>query len=347
MRASDGPRRSARIARLRYVSDEAVKGISRHGKPGHFFYRRPSGGRVADAVTLRRIRKLAIPPAWTDVWIAPFANAHLAATGRDAKGRKQYRYHPAFAAVRDADKYEHLARFAGSLPTMRRHLKDDLRRPGLPREKILATIVKLLEETLIRVGNEDYARTNKSFGLTTLRNHHVKVKGTELHFLFKGKSGKIWNLSLRDRRVAGVIRSCQELPGQHLFGYRNGDGTVHAVSSTDINDYLRTISGQDISAKDFRTWAGTVQAAEAFNETQEPATRKAVQEVIAAVAARLGNTIAVCRKCYIHPSILAGFLEGRLKLRTVRKRGGLSAIERSVLNYLRGNARERGRSPSP
>ncbi|HEY4075471.1 MAG TPA: hypothetical protein VGM26_00940 [Rhizomicrobium sp.] len=347
IRAPNSPRRSARIARLRYVSDETLKGISRHGKPGHFVYRIPSGTRVADATTLRRIRKLAIPPAWINVWIAPFANAHLAATGRDAKGRKQYRYHPAFAAVRDADKYEHLGRFAESLPALRRRLNADLRRPGLPREKVLATIVKLLEETLIRVGNEDYARTNKSFGLTTLRNRHVKIKGTELHFLFKGKSGKVWNLSLRDRRVASVIRSCQELPGQHLFEYRNGDGTVHAVSSTDINDYLRTISGQDITAKDFRTWAGTVQAAEAFSQIQGPITRKAVQEVVGSVAERLGNTVAVCRKCYIHPSILNGFLEGRLKLRIVRKRGGLSALERSVLNYLRHSAHQNHHDAHP
>ena len=235
MPQSQDPRVSARAAGLRYVSDEALAGITRHGAPGRFHYRRPDGKLVRDKATLKRIQALVIPPAWKRVWIAPIANAHLMATGRDARGRKQYRYHPGFAAVRDADKYAHLSHFAASLPAIRKRLKQDMARPGLPREKVLATIVTLLEGTLIRIGNEDYARDNQSFGLTTLRNRHVKVRGGELRFLFKGKSGKQWSLSVQDRRVARVIRSCQELPGQHHFEYRDAGGAVHAVSSTDVN----------------------------------------------------------------------------------------------------------------
>src|SRR5437868_4950195 len=234
---------AARAAGLCYVSDEALPGITRHGRPGHFHYRQPGGKLVRDRAMLKRIKAMAIPPAWKHVWIAPKANAHLLATGRDARGRKQYRYHPDFAAVRDADKYARVAEFAASLPLLRRRLKRDMARPGLPREKVLATIVSLLERTLIRVGNEDYAQANHSFGLTTLRNKHVRVRGEELRFLFRGKSGKRWSLSLRDRRVARVLRSCQELPGQHLFEYREADGTVRAISSSDVNDYLRQISG--------------------------------------------------------------------------------------------------------
>jgi len=332
--AGDG-KDAARAARLRYVSDEAIPGITRHGRAGKFRYRSPDGKPVKDGATLKRIRALAIPPAWRDVWIAPFPNAHLLATGRDARGRKQYRYHADFAAVRDADKYAHLTEFAASLPALRRRLKRDLRLTGLPREKVLATAVALLEQTLIRVGNEDYARTNNSFGLTTLRNRHVRVKGPELRFLFRGKSGKQWTLSLRDRRVAHVIRSCQELPGQHLFEYRNGDGTVHAVTSSDVNAYLREITGAEISAKDFRTWAGTVKAAIAFQTAPAEAPKK-TRAIIAAVAEELGNTIAVCRKCYVHPRILAALESGHFPLRMPRRgRDGLSAAECAVLAYLR------------
>jgi len=336
MARAHNPRQAARAAGLRYVSDEQLTGITRRGKPDHFTYRTPGGKPVRDKATLKRIRALVIPPAWTDVWIAPFANAHLAATGRDDRGRKQYRYHPDFAAVRDADKYAHLADFAAGLPTLRRQLKRDLRRPGLPREKVLATIVTLLEETLIRIGNEDYARTNHSFGLTTLHNRHVRVKGSALRFLFQGKSGKRWNLSLRDRRVARVIRSCQDLPGQHLFEYRGEDDAVHAVSSSDVNAYLRDMTGRDVSAKDFRTWAGTVKAAMAFRGIAADASKKTVRGVIASVADELGNTVAVCRKCYIHPLVIAGFEAGTLSLRLpAHGRGGLSAAECAVLAYLK------------
>ena len=299
------------------------------GQAGIFILGR-SGKRVRDRATLRRIASLVIPPAWRSVWIAsqypPALN--LAATGRDAKGRKQYRYHPAFADSRDADKYDHLAAFATGLPAIRRRLRADLRRKGSPREKILAAIVTLLEETLIRIGNEDYARTNRSFGLTTLRNRHVHVRGAELRFAFRGKSGKQWDLSIRDRRVARVIRDCQDLPGQHLFEYRNGDGTVHAVTSADVNTYLREISGHDITAKDFRTWAGTVAAASAFAAWRGEPDARAVRTVIGRVAERLGNTVAVCRKCYIHPAVIAAFLGGDFGAR----HGG---SERAVLRFLK------------
>jgi DNA topoisomerase-1 len=328
-------REAAKAVGLRYVSDRQ-RGISRIGTQGHFRYRGPDGKSIKARETLARIKRLVIPPAWTHVWIAPGVDDHLQATGRDARGRKQYRYHADFAQVRDAVKYAHLVEFAEALPDLRRRLKRDLKQQGLPREKILATVVTLLEQTLIRIGNEDYARANKSFGLTTLRNRHVKVKGAEMRFLFKGKSGKQWSLALRDPRVAKVVRSCQELPGQHLFEYRGDDGAVHAVSSSDVNDYLREITGSDITAKDFRTWAGTVKAAMGFREQEGPFTKKAVRAVIAAVAEELGNTVAVCRKCYIHPGVLAGFEAGILRLRVpARGRDGLNPQELAVLGYLK------------
>jgi len=328
-------RDAAASAGLRYVTDRQP-GISRLGNKGHFRYRLPSGKTARDRVLLKRIKDLVIPPAWTRVWISPEPDAHLQATGRDARGRKQYRYHPDFAAVRDSAKYAHLVDFAKALPNLRRRLKRDLRRVGLPRAKILAAIVTLLEETLIRVGNEDYARNNRSFGLTTLRNRHVKVCGGEIAFLFKGKSGKEWSLSLRNKRVAKIIRSCQELPGQHLFEYRGEDESVHGVSSSDVNAYLREISGRDITAKDFRTWAGTVKAAIAFNDFSGAASNKAARAIVAGVAEELGNTIAVCRKCYIHPAIVAGFEDGSLQLRPPRRgRDELSPAEIAVLHYLR------------
>ncbi len=338
--AKDNPKEAARQAGLRYVSDDRVAGITRHGPRGRFYYRTPTGARLRDKAALKRIRQMAIPPAWSHVWIAPFADAHLIATGRDAKGRKQYRYHPAFAALRDAAKFQSLAQFARNLPALRRRLNADLRRPGLPREKVLAGIVTLLEESLIRIGNEEYARANRSFGLTTLRNRHVRVRGDEIKFLFTGKSGKQWDVALRDSRVARMVRKCQDLPGQHLFEYRGPDGGIHAVSSTDVNAYLRAISGQDITAKDFRTWAGTVEAARAFAGLKGRAGKKAVRDVIAGVAAQLGNTVSVCRKCYIHPAVIAAYESGALKVRSGARRGsGLDRVERSVLALLRKAAR--------
>jgi len=326
---------AAEAAGLRYVSDE-TGGITRLGKPGHFHYRDVHGKAVRDAKTLSRIRQLAIPPVWTGVWIAPGANAHLQATGRDAKGRKQYRYHPDFIAIRDSAKYAHLAEFAAALPALRKKLKSDLKRPGLSRERVMAAIVTLLEETLIRVGNEDYARSNASFGLTTLRNRHVRVKGEALSFQFKGKSGKLWDLSIRDRRVAKIVASCQELPGQHLFEYRDDQGVVRAVSSSEVNAYLREISGRNITAKDFRTWAGTVKAAIGFAGSDASPTKKNVRAVIAAVAAELGNTVAICRRCYIHPAVIAAFEAGQMALRAPKsERDGLSSQELAVVNFLR------------
>lgn len=329
---------AARRAGLRHISDERIAGITRHGRPGHFFYKMPDGRRVRDVKTLKRIRALAIPPAWRQVWIAPFDNAHLAATGRDARGRKQYRYHQDFAAVRDRAKYAHLTRFAAGLPALRKQLAVDLRRPGLPRDKVLAVVVTLLEESLIRIGNEGYARDNGSFGLTTLRNRHVKVKGGELRFTFRGKSGKDWKLTVHDNRIAKLVRGCQELPGQHLFEYQGDDGTVQAITSTDVNAYLHDICGDDVSAKDFRTWAGTVEAALAFDALEDKyPSKKTVKDVVAQVAERLGNTIAVCRKCYIHPAVFEAFERGRLKLRARSRRRvtGLSAAEKSVLALLK------------
>lgn len=337
----DASRSAARKAGLRYVSDTALAGITRHGRPGHFIYKSPTGRAVRDPRLLRRIAKLAIPPAWRQVWIAPFDNAHLAATGLDAKGRKQYRYHADFAAVRDRAKYDHLAQFAKHLPTLRKRLAADLKRRGLPREKVIAVVIALLEETLIRIGNEGYARDNGSFGLTTLRNRHVKIKGGELRFTFRGKSGKDWQLQLHDPRVAKVVRGCQDLPGQHLFEYRDEAGQPHSIISNDVNAYLHEVCGPDVSAKDFRTWAGTVEAALAFDALDDKYPgKKTVKAVVAEVADRLGNTIAVCRKCYIHPAVFGAFEGGRLALASRNRRHvtGLSAAEKSVLKLLKATS---------
>ena len=319
---------------LEYVSDE-IPGITRRGRPGAFRYYK-GGRRVADAATLDRIKKLVIPPAWTDVWIAPSAKAHLQATGRDKRRRKQYRYHPLFLAARDADKYRHRLEFAAALPRLRRRLAADRRRHGMGRRKVIATVVTLLDETLIRVGNEDYARKNASFGLTTLRNRHVQVKGVALTFLFKGKSGQQWNLAIRDKRVAKIVRSCQELPGQHLFEYQGRQGAVRAVSSSDVNRYLRKVTAKDITAKDFRTWGGTVKAALAFANVEEAPSKAQTRKVVARVAKHLRNTVAVCRKCYIHPALIAAFEKGDFHLRLpARSRELLSPAERATISFLR------------
>ena len=302
---------------LRYVSDDAPGIIRRRSGKG-FSYRDAKGAPVRDKTVLARIRKLAIPPAWREVWICPRANGHIQATGRDARGRKQYRYHPDWRLARDATKYEHIMEFARTLPALRQRIAADMGLPGLGRQKVLATVVHLLDTTLIRIGNEDYAQANKSYGLTTLRNRHVAVRGGELRFNFKGKSGKEWNLRLRDRRVAKVVRACQELPGQELFQYIDEDGERQSVSSADVNDYLREVSGQDITAKDFRTWAGTVLAAMALTEFEKfdsaTAAKKNVKAAIERTATRLGNTPAICRKCYVHPEVLGSYLQGELLL---------------------------------
>src|SRR5215831_13981052 len=259
------PAAAAESAGLLYVHDHQPGIRRRKAGPG-FVYVGPEGDRIRDEKTLEQIRKLAVPPAWTDVWIAVSPRGHLQATGRDAKGRKQYRYHSRFRETMESTKYEHMIEFADSLPRIRRTVKEHLALRGLPREKVLATVVQLLEATLIRVGNDEYARVNKSYGLTTLKNQHVDVDGSALKFNFKGKSGKVWKLNVRDRRIARVIRACQELPGQELFQYVDEDGEIRDVTSSDANAYLREVSGEDITAKDFRTWHGTVLAAMALSE---------------------------------------------------------------------------------
>jgi DNA topoisomerase-1 len=315
-RATDDPySAAAREAGLRYVSDE-TPGITRRKSGKGWRYVRPDGKAITDHWEKARIDKLAVPPAYTDVWICPDANGHIQATGRDAKGRKQYRYHAKWTQARDLTKYEKMVTFAKLLPGLRERVAADMRKRGLPREKVLATLVALLEKTLIRIGNADYARDNKSFGLTTLRNRHVEVDGATLRFDFKGKSGKIWNLALKDKRVAGVVRSIQELPGQHLFQYLGEDGLRHEVDSADVNEYLREITGEDVTAKDFRTWAGTVLASMALAEFEavDSAARikKNVKTAIESVAKRLGNTPTICRKCYVHPEVVTAYLDGSL-----------------------------------
>ena len=311
------PRDAAEEAGLVYV-DDGMPGLSRRKSGTGFRYLDAKGVAIRDPATVKRIRSLAIPPAYTDVWICPRANGHIQATGRDAKGRKQYRYHPDFRQARDSTKFERIMAFAGALPGIRARIDRDMKRQGLPREKVLATVVHLLETTLIRVGNDDYARSNRSYGLTTLRDPHVKIEGSELRFRFKGKSGKAWNLSLKDRRVARIVKACQDLPGQELFQYVDEVGAPRDVTSADVNAYLREITDQDITAKDFRTWAGTVLAALALREFEafdtQAVAKSNLRTAIESVAARLGNTPTICRKCYIHPQVLDSYVEGALLL---------------------------------
>jgi DNA topoisomerase-1 len=299
------------------VSD-AEPGFSRRKIGKGFAYLDNDGSRLTDQKHLKRIKALAIPPAWTEVWICRHANGHLQATGRDARQRKQYRYHAEFREVRDSTKYERMVGFAHALPRIRRKVRRDMALRGLPREKVLGTVVHLLETTLIRVGNDDYAKQNKSFGLTTLKNRHVAVDDNGVRFRFTGKSGKQWSLQVKDRRIARIIRGCQELPGQELLQYLDADQSPQRVTSNDVNAYLREITGKDVTAKDFRTWAGTILAATALCELQSfesaAQAKRNMRDAIAKVAARLGNTPTICRKCYIHPAILASYLDGNLVL---------------------------------
>jgi DNA topoisomerase-1 len=303
------PPAAAKAAGLRYVND-TKPGIRRDS--GTFFD--ASGAPVTDESTLARIKALVIPPAWTDVWICPQANGHLQATGRDAKGRKQYRYHAKWRTVRDDVKYERMLNFGKALPAIRAEVDRALKLPGLPRDKVLATIVYLLEATMMRIGNEEYARTNKSFGLTTLRDRHVKVEGSDIAFHFRGKSGVFHDIELHDRRLAKIIARTRELPGQELFQYLDADGERHSVDSSDVNDYLRQITGEEYTAKDFRTWSGTVLAALALQEFEkfdsETQAKKNIVRAIESVASRLGNTPTICRKCYVHPAVLEAYLDG-------------------------------------
>ncbi|MGA8529356.1 MAG: DNA topoisomerase IB [Acidobacteriaceae bacterium] len=316
------PAESAKEAGLRYVTD-AQPGIRRIRAGKGFRYEDAAGKRVRDVETLRRIRSLVIPPAWKDVWICADARGHLQATGRDARGRKQSRYHPRWRVVRDETKYERMLLFGAALKRMRTRVEEDLGRPGLPREKVLATVVRLMERTSIRVGNAEYARENGSYGLTTMRGKHVEVKGSTVTFRFKGKSGKLHTVGIQDRRLAGIVRRCQDLPGYELFEYVDEAGDPHTIDSADVNEYLRAISGEDFTAKDYRTWSGTVLASLALRDFEEAGSEtQAKRNVVAAikeVAQRLGNTPAVCRKCYVHPAVLECYLAGKLE-RRVRKK---------------------------
>ena len=346
------PKDASASAGLRYVSD-ARPGIKRQKLGKGFTYTRADGSRLTERDVLGRIKAFAIPPAWTDVWICPFANGHIQATGRDAKGRKQYRYHPRFREFRESTKYEHVVAFAEALPSIRAKVREHMALRGLPREKVLATVVHLLETTLIRVGNDDYAKQNNSYGLTTLKTCHVAVDGNEVRFRFTGKSGKHWSLRVRDRRIAKIIRACQELPGQELLQYLDDDGKPQDVTSSDVNEYLREITGKDITAKDFRTWAGTVLAAMALNEVKTfdsaAQAKRNLRAAIESVSARLGNTPSICRKCYVHPEIMTSYLDGNLVLEIKsavenelrEELGGLKPEEAAVLAMLRGSlARE-------
>jgi len=334
------PVQAAEDAGLRWVNDD-TPGLRRLRAGKGFRYVDAAGKRVTDDKTLARIKQLAIPPAWRDVWICASPNGHIQATGRDARGRKQYRYHARWREVRDETKYGRMAAFGRALPSIRRRTEADLRRSGLPREKVLAAVVRLLEKTFIRVGNQEYARTNHSYGLTTMRDGHVKVSGSKVRFIFRGKSGIDHELELDDRRLARIVKQCRDLPGQDLFQYRDESGSVVNVGSADVNAYLKDITGRDFTSKDFRTWAGTVLASELLRECEaapsETKAKKNIVQAVEVVARQLGNTKAVCRKCYIHPAVIDAYLDGSIAApngRTVRAIGKMTAAEAAVLGLL-------------
>ncbi len=303
---------AAEEAGLRYVSDDRP-GYTRKAKGEDFDWLDADGEPIRDEQRLLRIKRLAIPPAWTEVWVSPLANGHIQATGRDARGRKQYVYHDRWREVRDENKYDRIISFGKTLPKIRRRIARDLKLAGLPRNKVLATVVQLLERTFIRIGNEEYARENKSFGLTTMKDRHVEVKGAKLRFRFRGKSGREHEVDVTDGRIANIISKLQDLPGQDLFQYVDHEGKVRDITSQDVNEYLREITGEDFSAKDFRTWAGTVLTAIALNAQEQFETPKQaksnINTAIKAVAKILGNTPAICRKCYVHPAVLENYLD--------------------------------------
>jgi DNA topoisomerase-1 len=345
-RAADNhPVASAAIAGLRYVRDSSP-GIQRRKGRRHSTYVGPDGKVIRNATTLNRIRALAVPPAWTDVWICSDPRGHLQATGRDAKGRKQYRYHAGWRLCRDETKFDRMQAFAEALPNIRRRTNADLVQAGLPRNKVIAAIVQLLEKSLIRIGNEEYVRENGSFGLTTLRGRHVQVNGGMLRFQFRGKSGVRHSVDVNDRRLARVVKQCRDLPGQELFQYVDDDGNVQGVDSGDINQYLKESTGEDFTAKDFRTWSATVLAARALRGLPEPDTRKQTEKnvvlAIEAVAGMLGNTRTVCRKSYVHPGIVGSYVDGTMvKVLSRRSRwaprntAGLRVDEVAVLTLLK------------
>ncbi len=331
------PAQSARAAGLRYVSD-ASGGIERRRAGSGFQYVKANGSTLHDRRVLQRIRMLAIPPAWENVWICAAADGHLQATGRDARGRKQYRYHARWREVRDETKYGRLAAFGTALPRIRRRVARDLARPGLPREKVLAVLVRLLEATYVRVGNEEYARANESFGLTTLREHQVRVDGSRLSFRFRGKSGVPHELELTDRRLARIVRRMQDLPGEALFRYVDEAGESRAVESADVNAYLKEAAGDEFTSKHFRTWSGTLLCARALHRLHPPASaaeaKRNIAEAVALTARELRNTAAVCRKCYIHPAVLEAYADGSLR-RAWRGR----AEEKALISLLRRRKR--------
>jgi DNA topoisomerase I len=342
----------AEEAGLRYVSDDQP-GYTRKRKGDDFDYFDTEGKRIRDENRLLRIKRIGIPPAYTDVWICPSPNGHIQATGRDARRRKQYRYHERWREVRDENKYDRMLVFGKALPKIRRRVNRDLKRRGLPREKVLATVVQLLERTFIRIGNEEYAKENKSFGLTTMRNRHVDVTATKLRFSFRGKSGKEHEVDVTDRRLAKIICQLQELPGQEVFQYLNDEGDRRKVTSEDVNEYLRAVTGQEFTAKDFRTWAGTVLAAMALNAQEafenKTQAKKNIKDAISAVAKILGNTPAVCRKCYVHPAVLETYLDGAmiegLKQKTeetlVGKLPDLKSEEAAVMTFLQARLQKK------
>jgi len=355
------PAFAAERAQLRYVSD-SMPGITRHKARNGFDYRLPNGSLVRDLATVKRIRALAIPPAWTDVRICCDPNGHLQATGRDQRGRKQYRYHPRWREVRDEAKYGKLLTFGHVLPLIRARVARDLQRRGLTREKVLAAVVRLMELTLFRVGNSEYAKTNKSYGLTTLRDRHVAIEGSHVHLSFRGKSGSQREGNINDRRLARIIKACRDLPGYELFQYVGEDGQRRTVGSEDVNAYLREITGEDVTAKDFRTWGGTHLAAAALREfakfDSEAKRKTAIIRAVEKVARHLGNTPAICRRCYIHPAILDGYLDGSLldtlaaKTQAYLKEHveGMSAEEEAVTGFLRlrlGELAEESRNARP
>lgn len=327
--------------RLVYVTD-TMPGFRRERCGEEFIYLDTEGHPLRDEEHLRRIRRLAIPPAYTDVWICPDPHGHLQATGRDARGRKQYRYHPYWQVMRDLDKFDRMAAFGQALPRIRGQVRKHLGLDGLPRQKVLAAIVQLLDTTYIRVGNDEYARENKSYGLTTLRDRHAAVRGDTLRLRFKGKSGVEHDIAVTDRRLARIVRRCQELPGQDLFQYVDDAGEVRTIGSTDVNEYLREICGSDFTAKDFRTWHASVQALEQLAPLQAEGitdARRLVKAALTEVAALLGNTVAVCRKSYVHPQVIAAFLDGELTRRCqpcekVCVPRGLSPAERRLMIFL-------------
>lgn len=309
------PVESAQAAGLRYVSD-TTPGIRRKRSGSGFKYVAPDGKAIKDAAEISRIRSLAIPPAYTDVWISPAANGHIQATGRDARGRKQYRYHPKWREKRDETKFGRVLAFSEALPRIRAQVERDLGKSGLPREKVLATVVRLLDCTGIRIGNDEYARSNRSFGLTTLQDRHVEISGSNIKFEFRGKSGKNHSVSLSDRRLARIVQRCQDIPGEDLFQYIDEEGVRQTISSGDVNDYIREISGADFTAKDFRTWSGTKLAVAALSDighcTSARQIKTNILRAIDSVASQLNNTRAVCRKYYVHPSVFEAYTAGTM-----------------------------------